>query len=69
MSNGLSADAVVTVNDIPDEFREKLANCRIVVTPKVGFDNIDLKSWADLESRFATFLIMEPRKLRIMHLP
>ena len=28
-----SADAVVTVNDIPDEFREKLANCRIVVTP------------------------------------
>ena len=43
-----SADAVVTVNDIPDEFREKLANCRIVVTPKVGFDNIDLKSWANL---------------------
>ena len=43
-----SADAIVTVNDVPDKYREKLGNCRIVVTPKVGFDNINLEAWADL---------------------
>ncbi|MDC0213879.1 C-terminal binding protein [Gammaproteobacteria bacterium] len=43
-----SADAIVTVNDVPDNYREKLGNCRIVVTPKVGFDNINLQAWADL---------------------
>jgi len=43
-----NADALVTVNDVPDNHREKLSKCRIVVTPKVGFDNIDLQAWADL---------------------
>jgi lactate dehydrogenase-like 2-hydroxyacid dehydrogenase len=43
-----SADALVTVNDIPEEFRAKLDKCRIVVTPKVGFDNIDVKAWAEM---------------------
>ena len=47
-----SADAVVTVNDIPDEFREKLVNCRIVVTTKVGFENIELKSWQSCDFQY-----------------
>jgi len=42
------ADALVTVNDVPANLREKLSKCRIVVTPKVGFDNIDLQAWAEL---------------------
>jgi lactate dehydrogenase-like 2-hydroxyacid dehydrogenase len=40
-----NCDAVVTAPDIPAEFREKLTNCRIFVTPKVGFDNIELEAW------------------------
>ena len=43
-----NCDAIVTVNDVPDEYKKKLKKCRIVVTPKVGFDNIDLESWAKL---------------------
>ena len=43
-----NCDAIVTVNDIPAEYRSKLQRCRIVVTPKVGFDNIDTKAWANL---------------------
>ena len=43
-----SADAVVTVLDLSPEHRAKLDRCRIVVTPKVGFDNIDLAAWAEL---------------------
>ena len=43
-----SCDAVVSVMDIPEEFRVKMENCRIFVTPKVGFDNIDVKAWAEL---------------------
>jgi len=43
-----SCDAVVSVNDIPVEYRDKMSNCRIFVTPKVGFDNIDAKAWAEL---------------------
>ena len=42
-----SADAVVTVMDVPAEHRAKLERCRIVVTPKVGFDNIDLAAWGE----------------------
>ena len=30
----------------PNEM-EKLEQCRIVITPKVGFDNFDLKKWGD----------------------
>ena len=40
-----SADAIVSVNDVPDEYAEKLTSCRIFVTPKVGFDNLDLAKW------------------------
>lgn len=43
-----ACDAVVSVGDIPAQFREKMPRCRIFVTPKVGFDNIDGKSWAEL---------------------
>ena len=42
-----SCDAVVSVQDIPQAYRDKMSNCRIFVTPKVGFDNIDGKVWAE----------------------
>ena len=41
-----TADAVVSVNDIPAQYADKLERCRIFVTPKVGFDNIDRPAWA-----------------------
>ncbi len=41
-------DAVVSVNDIPEEFRSKMTKCRIFMTPKVGFDNIDVRAWAEI---------------------
>ncbi|MDA1074005.1 MAG: C-terminal binding protein [Proteobacteria bacterium] len=41
-------DALVTVNDVPAEYRAKLNKCRILVTPKVGFDNLDLNAWSAL---------------------
>lgn len=40
-----SADAVISVLDIPAGFQAKLDRCRIFVTPKVGFDNIALDRW------------------------
>ncbi len=40
------ADAIISVIDVPEEYRRRLENCRIFVTPKVGFDNIDLGAWA-----------------------
>jgi lactate dehydrogenase-like 2-hydroxyacid dehydrogenase len=43
-----SCDALVCAPDIPAEYREKLEKCRIFVTPKVGFDNIDLEAWGAL---------------------
>lgn len=43
-----AADAVVSAPDVPAEFRSKLERCRILVTPKVGFDNIDLAAWGEL---------------------
>ena len=43
-----SCDAVVTVQDIPPAYRERMARCRILVTPKVGFDNLDLEGWGAL---------------------
>ncbi|XOV84644.1 MAG: C-terminal binding protein [bacterium] len=43
-----TCDALVSVNDIPAEYRAKLSRCRIFVTPKVGFDNLDLQAWAEL---------------------
>ena len=41
-------DAIVSAPDVPAEYRAKLDKCRIFVTPKVGFDNIDLAGWAEL---------------------
>lgn len=41
-------DAVVTVRDVPAVYRPKMSRCRILVTPKVGFDNIDLAGWGEL---------------------
>jgi len=38
-------DALVTVADVPEAYRDRLQRCRILVTPKVGFDNIDLAGW------------------------
>jgi lactate dehydrogenase-like 2-hydroxyacid dehydrogenase len=43
-----SADAIVSAPDIPAEFHPRLSRCRIFVTPKVGFDNIDLAAWGKL---------------------
>jgi lactate dehydrogenase-like 2-hydroxyacid dehydrogenase len=41
-------DAVVSVGDIPEEYRARMQKCRIFVTPKVGFDNIDLRAWGEI---------------------
>ncbi|MEQ8858698.1 MAG: C-terminal binding protein [Pseudomonadales bacterium] len=43
-----ACDALVTVQDIPEIYRSRLQRCRILVTPKVGFDNIDLGAWGAL---------------------
>ena len=43
-----NCDAIVSAPDVPEEFRAKLKKCRIFVTPKVGFDNIDLAAWGAL---------------------
>lgn len=43
-----ACDALVTVLDVPPEYRRRLSRCRILVTPKVGFDNIDLAAWGAL---------------------
>ncbi len=43
-----ACDAVVSVGDIPEPYRKAMQRCRIFVTPKVGFDNIDLKAWGEL---------------------
>ncbi len=42
-----ACDALVSVNDVPAEYADKMPNCRIFVTPKVGFDNIDLAAWGE----------------------
>ena len=43
-----NADALVSYVDIPAEYRARLQRCKIFVTPKVGFDNIDLEAWGEL---------------------
>jgi lactate dehydrogenase-like 2-hydroxyacid dehydrogenase len=43
-----SCDAVVTIQDVPAAYRSRMTRCRILVTPKVGFDNIDLAGWGEL---------------------
>lgn len=42
-----TCDAVVTIQDIPRSYRGLMGRCRILVTPKVGFDNIDLAGWGE----------------------
>ena len=44
----VGCDALVCGPDVPREYRAKLAKCKIFVTPKVGFDNIDLRAWGEL---------------------
>ncbi len=42
-----TADALISTPDpVSEGEMDKLAKCRIFVTPKVGFDNIDLKKYA-----------------------
>ena len=43
-----NCDAVVSLLDIPDSNRSLMKNCRIFVTPKVGFDNVDVRVWGEL---------------------
>jgi len=38
-------DAVVSYGDVPEPYRSRMARCRIVVTPSVGFDRMDLEYW------------------------
>ncbi len=42
-----SADAIVSTFDIPVNSRDLLERLQIFVTPKVGFDNIDVDYWTD----------------------
>ncbi len=41
-----TCDALVSLTDVPEPYRSQAHNCRIFVTPKVGYDNIDIKAWA-----------------------
>lgn len=41
-----TCDAVINVEDVPAEYRSRMERVRIFVTPKVGFDNLDLQAWA-----------------------
>lgn len=43
-----TADALVSVSDVPAEHRELLDRCKILVTPKVGFDNLDVAAWGEM---------------------
>ncbi len=40
-----NADALVALKDVPEPYRSKARNCKIFVTPKVGYDNIDIQAW------------------------
>src|SRR3954447_10250280 len=40
-----SCDGIVSYVDVPVEHRAKLAKLRILVTPSVGFDKLDLAAW------------------------
>ncbi len=43
-----NCDGIVSYVDVPIEHRAKLAKCRILVTPSVGFDKFDLAAWGEL---------------------
>ncbi len=40
-------DAIVSFKDVPEAHRHKIKNCKIFVTSKVGFDNLDIKYWGE----------------------
>ena len=42
------AAAIISIPDIPRDKRKLLKNCKIHVTAKVGYDNIDLKAWGEM---------------------
>lgn len=41
-------DAIVGFKDVPKALHSKLTNCKIFVTSKVGFDNLDIAAWGAL---------------------
>jgi phosphoglycerate dehydrogenase-like enzyme len=43
-----NCDGIVSVMDVPPQYRMRLAKCRVFVTPKVGFDNLDIAAWGGL---------------------
>ena len=43
-----NCDALASSPDIPRQYHGKLAKCRVFVTPRVGYDNIDLAAWGEL---------------------
>lgn len=43
-----NCDGIVSVLDVPAQHRSKLEKCRIFVTPKVGFDNLDIAAWGEI---------------------
>jgi len=43
-----NCDGIVSVMDVPPQYRKRLEKCRIFVTPKVGFDNLDIAAWGEL---------------------
>ncbi len=42
------ADAIISVRDIPEHRQDLVERCRIFVTPKVGFDNLDIRAWGEM---------------------
>lgn len=43
-----TADALISALDVPEQKRAMLDRCRIFVTPKVGFDNLDTAAWGKM---------------------
>ena len=41
-------DAIVSFKDIPEDIRSRLKKCKIFVTSKVGYDNLDIEAWGKL---------------------
>lgn len=42
------ADAIISKPDVPKDKLQYLDNCRIFVTSKVGYDNLDLETWGKM---------------------
>lgn len=43
-----NANAIISLPDVPKTKHQLLENCKIFVTPKVGFDNINLEAYGEL---------------------